>query len=437
MPEQKVDADSDDDLDATPKQMGIDDDSEPEPAPVRQRYLPSSMGASVLIPAGVEQLEVRVLWGDYTLNESGEGGKETWKRKSRQADLKLPLDGQAGKPREFTVPEGDSLKVAVIVRRVEVNVEGADLPDGLRTASVFLVNRRNSAPDIRKDEAFAFQTCLEIHAPKSFVPRPDLRGLRSEDWDERIADLQYRDVGEFAVGHNIATEAVVSDGACDLVRTTWIPQGQVERVAAALIDGVTLSMDELGRLADGNDARGKLQPMVQLYGEWIDGQDALIPSNPPRRNEIGKELLSRAHVAADRIDKGIALLDDPVCLTAFRLANKAMAAAARRRFGVMQGKPAESVEPKWRPFQLAFLLMNLGGISNPTHDDREVVDLLFFPTGGGKTEAYLGLAAFTLLLRRLRDPSVGSGGVAVLMRYTLRLLTLDQLVYSFTKTYPL
>ena len=72
--------------------------------------------------------------------------------------------------------------------------------------------------------------------------------------------------------------------------------------------------------------------------------------------------------------------------------------------------------PTWRPFQLAFVLMNLRGIAKPTDPEREVLDLLFFPTGGGKTEAYLGLAAFTLALRRLRDPSVTSSGVSVLMR---------------------
>src|SRR3954467_9071947 len=71
--------------------------------------------------------------------------------------------------------------------------------------------------------------------------------------------------------------------------------------------------------------------------------------------------------------------------------------------------------------------MNLPGIVDPHHHDREVVDLLFFPTGGGKTEAYLGLAAFTLVLRRLRNPGITSSGLSVLMRYTLRLLTLDQL----------
>jgi hypothetical protein len=93
----------------------------------------------------------------------------------------------------------------------------------------------------------------------------------------------------------------------------------------------------------------------------------------------------------------------------------------------MQGKPPASITPEWRPFQLAFLLMNLPGIARPLAEDRKVADLLFFPTGGGKTEAYLGLAASTLVLRRMQNPGITSAGVSVLMRYTLRLLTLDQL----------
>src|SRR6266481_8791226 len=76
--------------------------------------------------------------------------------------------------------------------------------------------------------------------------------------------------------------------------------------------------------------------------------------------------------------------------------------------------------------------MNLRSIAEPQNDDRKIVDLLFFPPGGGKTEAYLGLAAFTLVLRRLRNSGVSSAGLAVLMRYTLRLLTLDQLSRAAT-----
>jgi hypothetical protein len=127
------------------------------------------------------------------------------------------------------------------------------------------------------------------------------------------------------------------------------------------------------------------------------------------------------------VSKGIALLADSQVLEAFCMANRAMARAARQRLGVIQGKDPATVHPRWRPFQLAFLLMNLPGIVDPHHPDRDVVDLLFFPTGGGKTEAYLGLAAFTLVLCRLQHPGIASAGLSVLMRYTLRLLTLDRL----------
>ena len=136
-------------------------------------------------------------------------------------------------------------------------------------------------------------------------------------------------------------------------------------------------------------------------------------------------------MAAKRIDAGIDALADEKVLLAFRMANRVMAKAARRRFGPMRGKDESSVEtPTWRPFQLAFILMNLPGVVDPHHHDREIVDLLCFPTGGGKTEAYLGLAALILVHRRLKNPGYASAGLSVLMRYTLRLLTLDQLSRS-------
>ena len=119
-------------------------------------------------------------------------------------------------------------------------------------------------------------------------------------------------------------------------------------------------------------------------------------------------------------------MDDADALDAFRTANRAVAAALSRRLAREGG----SGTPRWRAFQLAFILLNLPGIADPADPEREFVDLLFFPTGGGKTEAYLGLAAFTMVLRRLRNPGENGragAGVSVIMRYTLRLLTLDQL----------
>jgi hypothetical protein len=308
------------------------------------------------------------------------------------------------------------------------------VPKGTRSVSLFLVNRRKPAPDEIRDTAFAFQAALEVRSEQPFVARPNLRGLESDDWDERVADLQYRDVCEYAVGHGISTRAVL-DARCNCgeVHTRWIPSAEVERVAPSPIEGVELVMEKLAALPDAAAARANLSALVTLYRVWIDKQKANVPARPKCRNETGGELLSRAAVAANRIEAGVALLQEAQVLEAFRIANKVMAVAARRRFGTMRGKDPASVDaPAWRPFQLAFLLMNLKAIAEPAHDDREVVDLLFFPTGGGKTEAYLGLAAFTLVLRRLRHPGIASAGLSVLMRYTLRLLTLDQLSRAAT-----
>ncbi len=167
--------------------------------------------------------------------------------------------------------------------------------------------------------------------------------------------------------------------------------------------------------------------MVDAYADWIKEQRTKCPTEPKRLN-VAIGLLSRAEIANKRIDAGIKALNDPQIFEAFQIGNRAIATYIRQR--ATHGKnitPESLAPPKWRPFQLAFILMNLVGIAYPENGDREreLVDLLFFPTGGGKTEAYLGLAAFTLVLRRLRYPGIKSAGLSVLMRYTLRLLTLD------------
>jgi Helicase conserved C-terminal domain len=419
-PSQKLDEEATEELDSA-ESGGVDDDEPPERGSARNRIFASSMGVSMLVPAGAKALEVTVTWGDY----EPRSGPESWARVPREHRLTLDLPAKTGNTRETAVPESKGLKVALLVRPVESAALDAGLAAGTRTVSVFLVNRRKPAPDEVKDRAFVFQAQLDIGADVPLVARPDLRGLASDDWDDRIADLQYRDTGEYAVGHNVATEAILMHGHCRAVRTCWVPTANVERVAPAPIAGVELKMDVLAALADFPDAQAKLNPLVTEYRAWIAAQT--VPTLSAKRKETADGLQSRAQVAANRIAQGIALLGDPQCLAAFKLANKVMAAAARRRLGVMQGKPTESITPEWRPFQLAFLLMNLPGIARPSDEDRKIVDLLFFPTGGGKTEAYLGLAAFTLVLRRMQNPGIAGAGVSVLMRYTLRLLTLDQL----------
>jgi hypothetical protein len=462
--EQRMDETSDDELDQQ-ESGGSDDDVAPEPAAARRAYFPSSLGLSVLVPGKAKALAATVRWGDYrrvVRQAAGEeiegelvseqelallpsegglapppGGKayRVWKRTGRQEQVPLDLAGAAGQPAEVDVPGSGGLKMVLVVRSIlSEGITEKMVPKGTRSVSVFLVNKRKPAADVIRDEGYAFQAELEVSCDVPLVPRPNVRGLETDDWDERVADLQYRDAYEYAVGHGIATHAERdSQGDCRTVHTCWVPLAEVERVAPSTMTGVELAMEALARLTDGADARQKLGGLVSLYRAWITGQRSTAPTSPKRRADTAEELLRRAGIAADRIEAGIDLLADPQVLDAFRIANKVMAVAARRREGARRGLAPESLPPpRWRPFQLAFLLMNLRGIACPEHPDREVVDLLFFPTGGGKTEAYLGLAAFTLVLRRFRNSGITSAGLGVLMRYTLRLLTLDQLSRAAT-----
>jgi Helicase conserved C-terminal domain len=428
--EQRTDESADDELDQAGDGGAADEDVPADKPAARPRYFPSSIGASIIVPAGTKSLRVIVRWGDYRRHAEP---PEEWQREPHEEPVPIDLTKATEQPREVDVPNGDGLMVAYLSRPIGMLATGADVPPGARTVSIFVVNRRAEAPDDIRDQAFAFQVQLEIYADVEFLRRPDLRGIASDDWDERVADLQYRDDGEYSVGHNVATEAIRQDGVCcKLVRTCWIPNAEVEKVEAATIPGVELSMDVLANLTDGADAKEKLGALVSQYRLWIQAEADRVPQAPAKRKATGQDLVNRAHVAASRMESGIQLLATPDCLETFRIANKCMAEAGRRRLGVMQGKPLGEVNPAWRPFQLAFLLMNLKSIADPGCDDRDVVDLLFFPTGGGKTEAYLGLAAFTLVLRRLRNPGITSAGLSVLMRYTLRLLTFEQLSRAAT-----
>jgi hypothetical protein len=439
--EQREDEQGQEQLDLSGAAGATDDDETPEPASARRAFFPSSIGLSVLTPWAARVMTAVVEWGDYRYleaerkegGESGPGKAESgppdrWVREQRRAEVVLTI-GDTGKPAQTEVPDSGGLRLYTSVRPVTAELGGEEgLPKGTRSVSVFLVNHREPAAADVKDEAFVFQVRLTLRLEASFVPRPNLRGLLADEWDEQVADLQYRDAFEYAVGHGVAAEARVSDsGSCHEVATTWLPTAEVEKVEPSAIPDVELGMEALAALGSAALVREKVGGLVARYREWTEAQADRAPSRG-RRGEVAKELLLQARGVAGRIEKGLRALDEPLVFDAFRVAHRAMAVAARRRLAQIQGKdPAALDPPRWRPFQLAFILMNLDGLADPLHADREVVDLLFFPTGGGKTEAYLGLAAFTLVLRRLRHPGLASASVAVLMRYTLRLLTLDQL----------
>ena len=421
-----------------PEEDEDEDSAAAEPEPKQKNHFPASMGLSVFLPKpptdGADTLRATVTFADYVREEqpAGDGKKRRvgWRRvpqPPRDVDLVLSSsEVEAGKP----VPDARGIFVCG-------KLEPADapgLPPGTRALSLFVVNRRPAGEKGRQDEQFIFQVKLELSCVGGFVQRPNRQGEDARDFDDRVADLQFRDHFEWAVGHGVSVEVPDIEGTVTRLCTTWIPRQEVRRVITReerkdLPPGepsFTTDMETLGALLDGAAVREKLGSMVEAYGAWIEAQ-ALIPLDSKKRDETRAQLLKRARRARDRIQEGITLLaDNEEVRDAFKLMNRAMALAALQR---SPDRYKDGKRPAWRSFQLAFVLLNLAGVANESHRDREEVEVIFFPTGGGKTEAYLGVIGFTLLLRRLRGQARPDGGlgVAVLLRYTLRLLTLDQL----------
>lgn len=426
--------------------VGAADDTEPDAPPARRRFLPSSIGVTAVVEASVRAIEVTVRWGDYAPEpplsaqaiETGvtsAGEPVTWRRvpHTRTVTLAIPDEG-VEELVDTPVPDsaasaraGGGLSLTIRARAFALR-EPDGSPRAVRVVTVFLVNKRRELASSFRDLTYAYQAALELHCPAGFVAQHDLSRVAREDWDDRVADLHYRDAASYAAGLGCAAAwDAEADGAVRRVRTTHLPRAAVERTVAGEVAGVEFGMDRLAQLARAEPVAltAALTPLVEAYAAWSDAQRAAsaapdIASSAQRADTAATLIAAQDHARA-RIASGIALLArDPAARTAFEIANRAVADALRARGGA-------TLAPRWRAFQLAFLLQALDGMADGRHPDRELCDLLFFPTGGGKTEAYLGLAAFTIALRRLRAPGLLGAGVSVIMRYTLRLLTLDQL----------
>ncbi len=178
---QKVDEDSNDSVDAIGDAGGSDDETTPEPASARQSYMPSSTGLSILVGSNTKKLKLKACWGDYKRRKpsDGHGAYEEWEREQREQELTIDIPARTKNPRETEIKGSGGLKIALSVRPVESDGADGGLPKNARCASVFLVNRRPPKPDEIRDEAFAFQTQLEVNCDEGFLARPNLRSLVS------------------------------------------------------------------------------------------------------------------------------------------------------------------------------------------------------------------------------------------------------------------
>ena len=258
--EQRFDPNSDDDMDQTPAVAGVDENEEPEKSAARRSYLPSSLGLSVLVPAETQELQAIVRFGEYLRVEQEEGSKQgapvQWRRNPHEEIVSVALGKKVPAQGVVEVPGSRGVEIVWSLRGVPDGDVDGGLPKGTRS----LVDVRGQSTqgvardEDYRDEGFIFQVELEVQSDLSFIARPNLRSLESDDWDERVSDLQYRDSFEFSVGHSVATESVVEDGLCKTVRTCHLPTAEVEKVAPSKIDGVTLNMETLAFLRDGDDA---------------------------------------------------------------------------------------------------------------------------------------------------------------------------------------
>ncbi|MFJ3104030.1 DISARM system helicase DrmA [Streptomyces sp. NPDC086835] len=431
----------------------------------------SSMGMSFTVPASVGTLSVTAGWGRYRQSEEATDRGTTRRVWSREPVEHLK-DIDVTDAADRTVP----LEEDAVVLDVQVRRHAGRAGEDLRIVELTLVNRQDDSRDAR-DAHWLFQTRLEVTAfpddqAAVFFPVDDPldqanRGNAPEDAEDRRLRLLYRDSLSHAKGRNVAVHAEVREGERNAHRltTTWLPEYDVRATTAPtvgeqdLLKGLELGMDELATLAvpaRRDELSTALAPLADGYGIWLERQRRSAQSLPDDLRESALVAIDQAVEICDRITLGIdTLVADNNALEAFRFANRAMAlqrrntaiAAARagrederdsyrEAYDAVHAKGKEAAS--WRPFQLAFVLLNLASLTYPGHPHRgtgreALVDLLFFPTGGGKTEAYLGLAAYTFALRRLQgtigsgaDARSGEAGVGVLMRYTLRLLTAQQ-----------
>ncbi|MGW8631384.1 helicase-related protein [Streptomyces sp. NPDC055793] len=358
--------------------------------------------------------------------------RERWRRRvltlpEQTVDVTTPVSAKVFE----LVP--DSVNLHVVVRP-----RGG--PTGPVTVTVTLINIQKVSERDLQDAFALFQCGLRIRAANgatAFVERPS--PATAHDPEVATSRLLHRHMPTFAVGHGCAatwdwvpSPIGVSDAvpaAVAEVRSQFVPSVEVLLTDSnPEIDSSTLSMLDLAQKPDA-DVLAALEGLAEGYELWIERQSAEARSLAGSNHEgSAREQVKACVEALARIREGIELLrTKPDLMTAFRLANSAMAHQRARTKWIREGRGG-SPDPtagQWRPFQIAFVLLCLAGIDDSRHEDRRVSDLLWFPTGGGKTEAYLGLIALTAFLRRLRH-GVAGGGVTVLMRYTLRLLTLQQ-----------
>ncbi len=421
---------------------------------------PRTMGMSfVLEQANLGKLDIVVSGGTYRAFKIGirsEANPDT-PAKAKVYESSWYVRERFSQHFEFSSLDIQSVESKSFIQGKKTQSIGRELELDVRllvrreTSTRFLctlscVNRTS----IGNDENTLYQTGIESLTSEGmfFAPYPEAARDFDMDLDDESALLLYKNYPTYGIGHNAGVEWDRDPRSpITKLRLTAMPSYEAPSITPSISfeDGTSATID-MRLMADPNrkdESLLELEKLARSYLSWIEGQELIAKNDIVITEKYSRSASSNlldCRLAHQRMVKGIMLLrSDSRTYEAFRLANLAMLRQQYRskletrkvtfagRISVEGASPSAEIPATggmWRPFQIAFILSVIESVSNPKSEDRELVDLIFFPTGGGKTEAYLGVAAFTILLRRMR--SKADSGTTVLMRYTLRLLTTQQ-----------
>lgn len=398
----------------------FENSEEPLDAPVSlsNQYEPSSMGFTFAV-SGTPRLKVCVDYATYTELDDGKvehDGREEKLRFQREGhEQQLVFDLDIGTTRTFI---GSRAEIYVTVRKPSIN--------GARAITVTLANRVDAVRSRLKNAAmtvFQPHVIVRLEGDGCFADIDWRRGI-SNDPELAELDLLYRNSGCYAQGHGCSVLWDLDGRPPSWISTKIIPQFAVRQMMPRPSgDSDVFKMSYLIDSSREAVVRS-LEDFIREYDAWICGISERADVLEQRYKDPALRNVLKCRKTKERLSSAVVLLrDNDSVYKAFRLANKAMLLQWERSYK-KSGQPFDRHEIAWYPFQLAFILQELESFANPRCHDRGIVDLLWFPTGGGKTEAYLGIAAFCIFLSRIRNGE--STGVTVIMRYTLRLLTIQQ-----------
>ncbi|MCE9651842.1 MAG: DISARM system helicase DrmA [Nitrosarchaeum sp.] len=427
----------------------VGDDSEPEVSDksVLNSLNPSSFGLTCMLDKGTENIQVKIEYGIYLSQKNTETKQILYERHHFNDTFSIPTTRIFTKNLEISFGE-----IKAYFRKTKTGI----------LCSVYLINTHKTF-DSAKSKNIIFQPRIEIISEKKQIIHSDgnnlsnLRGL-----DDDLFDLIFERKRNFGFGHGCAVswdDTEVDGKNIGRIWTDFIPEYEQKNIKHVDADGNLDSCVDMKNLSEVNDFSKYSDVLFALpnaYSKWIKEQledrIALIDNKRTAESQIKK-----CREAYERIKEGIQIIStDPVAGKAFQFMNKVMLIQRICSETVMLNQANNKFDPpiienasgKWRLFQIGFILMNVKSFlsekntakniegknidENNIRESREIADLLWFPTGGGKTEAYLGIIAFAMATRRLSAPKnqgvpdISAYGVSVLMRYTLRLLTIQQ-----------